>query len=106
VQVLLVVMVVQVRLVAALASVVYQAAAAVVVANSAAAAAVVVLQELQAVQVMIKVLVAVEPTLDATDTFERYLAECIISAPVSTIRGGTTQVLRTLIARRLLGSLK
>ena len=52
-----------------------------------------------------RLLVAVEPTLDASDTFERYLAECIISAPVSTIRGGTTQVLRTLIARRLLGSL-
>jgi acyl-CoA dehydrogenase len=53
-----------------------------------------------------RVLVDVEPTLDATDTFERYLAECIVCAPVSTIRGGTTQVLRTLIARRLLGSLK
>ena len=53
-----------------------------------------------------RVLVAVEPTLDATDTFERYLAECILSAPVATIRGGTTQVLRTLIARRLLGALK
>ena len=53
-----------------------------------------------------RVLVAVEPTMDASDIFERYLAECIISAPVSTIRGGTTQVLRTLIARRLLGSLK
>ena len=53
-----------------------------------------------------RLLVAVEPTLDATDTFERYLAECIVSAPVSTIRGGTTQVLRTLIARRLLGALK
>ena len=53
-----------------------------------------------------RVLVAVEPTLDAADTFERYLAECILSAPVSTIRGGTTQVLRTLIARRLLGALK
>ncbi len=53
-----------------------------------------------------RLLVAVEPTLDATDTFERYLAECILSAPVSTLRGGTTQVLRTLIARRLLGALK
>ena len=53
-----------------------------------------------------RVLVAVEPTTDAADTFERYLAECIVAAPVSTIRGGTTQVLRTLIARRLLGSLK
>jgi len=48
----------------------------------------------------------VEPTLDAGDTFERYLAECMINAPVSTIRGGTTQMLRTLIARRLLGALK
>ncbi|HTD91271.1 MAG TPA: acyl-CoA dehydrogenase family protein [Burkholderiales bacterium] len=53
-----------------------------------------------------RVLVAVEPSMDADDTFERYLAECIVSAPVATIRGGTTQVLRTLIARRLLGSLK
>ena len=53
-----------------------------------------------------RLLVAVEPTLDAGDTFERYLAQCIVSAPVSTIRGGTTQVLRTLIARRLLGALK
>ncbi len=53
-----------------------------------------------------RLLVAVEPTLDATGPFERYLAECIVSAPVSTIRGGTTQVLRTLIARRLLGALK
>jgi len=53
-----------------------------------------------------RLLVAVEPTLDATDTFERYLAETIVCAPVSTIRGGTTEVLRTLIARRLLGALK
>ncbi len=53
-----------------------------------------------------RLLVTVEPTLDAADTFERFLAETIVCAPVSTIRGGTTQVLRTLIARRLLGSLK
>lgn len=53
-----------------------------------------------------RLLVATEPTLDADDTFERYLAECIINAPVSTIRGGTTQVLRTVIARRLLGALR
>ncbi len=53
-----------------------------------------------------RLLVATEPALDAADTFERYLAECIVCAPVSTIRGGTTQVLRTLIARRLLGALK
>lgn len=48
----------------------------------------------------------IEPTLDALDIFERYLAECIVCAPISTLRGGTTQVLRGLIARRLLGPLK
>ncbi len=53
-----------------------------------------------------RLLAALEPTPEATDTFERYLAETIVCAPVSTIRGGTTQVLRTLIARRLLGPLK
>ena len=53
-----------------------------------------------------RLLVALEPTLDADDTFERFLAQCVVNAPVSTIRGGTTQVLRTLIARRLLGVLK
>jgi alkylation response protein AidB-like acyl-CoA dehydrogenase len=52
-----------------------------------------------------RLLVAVEPTADATDTFERYLAETIVCSPVATIRGGTTEVLRTLIARRLLGRL-
>ena len=50
-----------------------------------------------------RLLAAIEPTPDATDAFERYLAETIVCAPVSTIRGGTTQVLRTVIARRLLG---
>jgi len=53
-----------------------------------------------------RLLFEVEPTPDATDTFERYLAETIVCAPVSTIRGGTTQVLRSLIARKLLGPLK
>ena len=50
-----------------------------------------------------RLLVAVEPDPDATETFERYLAETIVASPISTIRGGTTEVLRTLIARRLLG---
>jgi len=53
-----------------------------------------------------RLLVAVEPDPDATDLFERYLAETIVCAPVSTIRGGTTEVLRTVIARRLLGALR
>lgn len=53
-----------------------------------------------------RLLAAVEPDPAATSTFERYLAETIVASPISTIRGGTTQVLRTLIARRLLGALK
>lgn len=53
-----------------------------------------------------RLLASIEPTPDAADTFERYLAETIVCSPISTIRGGTTQVLRTLIARRLLGPLK
>jgi len=53
-----------------------------------------------------RLLAVVEPGPDATDTFERYLAETIVSSPISTIRGGTTEVLRTLIARRLLGVLR
>jgi len=53
-----------------------------------------------------RLLCEIEPTPEAADTFERWLAETLVCAPVATIRGGTTQVLRTLIARRLLGPLK
>lgn len=53
-----------------------------------------------------RLLTEIEPALDAADTFERYLAECIVNAPVTTLRGGTTQVLRGIIARKLLGPLK
>ena len=53
-----------------------------------------------------RLLATTEPTPEAEDTFERYLAETIVCAPVATIRGGTTQVLRNLIARKLLGPLK
>jgi alkylation response protein AidB-like acyl-CoA dehydrogenase len=53
-----------------------------------------------------RLLAAVEPTPEAADTFGRYLAETIVCSPVATIRGGTTQVLRGLIARKLLGPLK
>ena len=53
-----------------------------------------------------RLLFEVEPTPDAANTFERYLAETIVCSPVSTIRGGTTQVLRSVIARKLLGPLK
>ena len=53
-----------------------------------------------------RLLATLEPTPDATDVFERYLAETIVCAPVATIRGGTTQVLRGLIAKKLLGPLQ
>ena len=53
-----------------------------------------------------RLLADVEPTPEAADTFERYLAETIVCSPVATIRGGTTEVLRSLIARKLLGPLK
>jgi len=52
-----------------------------------------------------RLLADIESTPDASDVFERYLAQCIVSAPISTLRGGTTQVLRGLIARKLLGPL-
>jgi len=53
-----------------------------------------------------RLLFDIEPTLEAADVFERYLAETIVSSPVATIRGGTTEVLRGVIARKLLGPLK
>jgi len=53
-----------------------------------------------------RLLAEIEPTPEAADTFERYLAETIVCAPVATIRGGTTQVLRNLIAKKMLGPLK
>jgi len=50
-----------------------------------------------------RLLIDIEPRPDADDAFERYLAECIYAAPIGTIRGGTTQVLRTIISRKLTG---
>lgn len=46
-------------------------------------------------------LVACTPRLGSDDELERYLAEATIFAPISTIRGGTTQVLRGIVAKRL-----
>lgn len=53
-----------------------------------------------------RLLTEIEPSLDATDILARHLAEAIIYAPVATLRGGTTQVLRGIIAKKLLGPLK
>jgi len=46
-------------------------------------------------------LMACSPRLHSSDELERYLAEATIFAPISTIRGGTTQVLRGIVAKRL-----
>jgi hypothetical protein len=42
-----------------------------------------------------------EPSLDSTDVGERLLAEGILTGPSFTIRGGTTEILRTIAAKGL-----
>jgi acyl-CoA dehydrogenase len=51
-----------------------------------------------------KALFDVTPVCDSEDEFERLLAEATIFAPISTIRGGTTQILRGIVAKRLQGA--
>jgi hypothetical protein len=48
-----------------------------------------------------KMLFDATPATDTQDEFERLLGEATIFAPISTIRGGTTQVLRGIVAKRL-----
>jgi hypothetical protein len=48
-----------------------------------------------------KVLYDVSLSLNSEDEFVRLLAEATIFAPISTIRGGTTQILRGIVAKRL-----
>lgn len=43
----------------------------------------------------------VEPDLTSTDLFTRLLAEAIVQAPTNTLRGGTNEILRGVIARAL-----
>jgi alkylation response protein AidB-like acyl-CoA dehydrogenase len=42
------------------------------------------------------------PSLDATDPFDALLARAVLVAPSWTIRGGTTEILRSIIAKGLL----
>ena len=51
-----------------------------------------------------KMLTNAIPMIDADDEFERLLAEATIFSPISTIRGGTTQILRGIVAKRLGGA--
>ena len=46
-------------------------------------------------------LVDLEPSLDSTSTFERLLARATLTAPSFSIRGGTSEILRSVAARGL-----
>ena len=46
-------------------------------------------------------LVDCEPGLEAADPFQRLLAEAVLSAPSFTIRGGTNEILRSVVAKGL-----
>jgi hypothetical protein len=46
-------------------------------------------------------LIAVEPSLDAADPLAETLAHVVLHAPSFTIRGGTREILRGVIARGL-----
>ena len=48
-----------------------------------------------------RLLVPVEPDLGADDPYRRLLAEAVLSGPGFTLRGGTTEILRTIVTRGL-----
>ena len=49
----------------------------------------------------VRLLVSAEPTLGSSDHFEKLLAQAILHAPGFTLRGGTTEILRGIVARGL-----
>ena len=49
----------------------------------------------------IQQLVELEPTLTATSEFQRLLAHAVLVSPSWTIRGGTNEILRGIIAKGL-----
>jgi hypothetical protein len=49
----------------------------------------------------LQTLVEVEPSLDSSSTFQRLLARALLVAPSWTIRGGTNEILRGVLARGL-----
>ncbi|HUZ10926.1 MAG TPA: acyl-CoA dehydrogenase family protein [Acidimicrobiales bacterium] len=55
----------------------------------------------QEVMARIQTLVEAEPSLDALTLFERLLARALLVAPSWSIRGGTNEILRTVIAKGL-----
>ena len=48
-----------------------------------------------------RLLVPGQPSLDSTDRFDRKLADTVLYAPAYTIRGGTREIMRGIIARGL-----
>ena len=52
----------------------------------------------------VKMLFDVIPSTRSDDEFERLLGEATIFAPISTLRGGTTEILRGIVAKRLEGA--
>jgi hypothetical protein len=44
-------------------------------------------------------MVDVEPAPDSSSLFEQLLAEAILTGPSNTIRGGTVEVLRSVVAK-------
>ena len=51
------------------------------------------------VMARIQTLVDVEPSLDSASVFQRLLARAVLVAPSWTVRGGTNEILRSVIAR-------
>lgn len=52
----------------------------------------------------VRQVVEIEPDTSSTSLFERLLGESILTAPTFTIRGGTTEILRSVIARALVST--
>ena len=49
----------------------------------------------------IRELAMVQPSLQSSDPLERYLAQGLLRGPSFTLRGGTNEILRGIVARRL-----
>ena len=48
-----------------------------------------------------RTLLTARPALEATAPFDRLLAEAVLSSPGFTLRGGTNEILRGIVARDL-----
>jgi alkylation response protein AidB-like acyl-CoA dehydrogenase len=55
----------------------------------------------QEVLAAVEALVGIEPSPDSPSVFEQLLAEAILTSPSFTIRGGTSEILRSVVAKAL-----